>query len=858
MLNRIFNNIMFGLIFILFSQFAFSLLISEVMFDPLSDENYNEWIEIYNENNSSINVSLIKICNMSIKEGYFDNNTQNITSKNGFIIDPYEFFIITDGGSGSLVKENFEIDNKTKIFHTESSSICSGLSNIGKEIILNYDNSSVIYNYTNQSNSEENYGSYYDFNFSEYRNGCVNGGTPGKYIICNETEENKEINFEIQYSFSISNDTLQKDQKLYFYGNITNTNEEITANLTIKIGIKQNDGNYEYPKNMILFDSEIILKKGINTLEKIIGNLSWKSTEYLISGEYKAYSRLVTKYEEKRPYKTFFLYNKANIFLEEFESLNEIIMLNETTLFSFNISNEENEKYNISYGFRIKDFKTVNEGEYDYENWCNTTEIENKTEIKILCVWNPGQNFIAENVTYTIYPKIKFEYENTTIIKEGKRITQIFNGLKDLGEPKLIIEKVKRASFGKFSNIIVEYESKNYGNKIKIITYGYPKQIISDYEFNGIKANDYDNPLHIEIETVRDKNYIISLPIIVKSNCDNYYSNDKYRIRIRIFKELNGDWIETLTEDTNIEIDGRNENLCPKKSIVTPSTNIELSSIQPSGEKNYFTYGDVKFYIETPKKINSNNFKINLNISNTQNETKEFQIISYLYSGNKKYSEEKTEKIILESNKTEEIILENIINKKIENNKEYKIMIKLNSTERKTIKTYSKDTEIEIQENNEIKSFYTLQKKYAKFVKLYATTNDNLGEFELISEFGTQRKTIEKINTTKMFFEEKLKPGINTYFLLLKNNNRTQDVKKLLIFANETEIRIIDEIKEKVDVGLELFANTEENFKENLINSNAIKTITYDFTENRKKLINYLLLTISIMGISSYLWRRYS
>ncbi|MFH0936169.1 MAG: lamin tail domain-containing protein, partial [Candidatus Woesearchaeota archaeon] len=51
-----------------------NLIINEVMYNPSDDENYNEWIEIYNNGNEEIDLSLWKLCNKNILSGFVDSS----------------------------------------------------------------------------------------------------------------------------------------------------------------------------------------------------------------------------------------------------------------------------------------------------------------------------------------------------------------------------------------------------------------------------------------------------------------------------------------------------------------------------------------------------------------------------------------------------------------------------------------------------------------------------------------------------------------------------------------------------------------------------------------------------------------
>lgn len=108
-----------------------NILINEIMYDPEPNDNYNEWIELYNPTNQSINVSGWTITDNSAKdylEGDFDHG--NGTT----IIPPHSYAIITD--HGTKIYENFSIPNNTIRLYVDGSSIGNGLGNNGDKLIL--------------------------------------------------------------------------------------------------------------------------------------------------------------------------------------------------------------------------------------------------------------------------------------------------------------------------------------------------------------------------------------------------------------------------------------------------------------------------------------------------------------------------------------------------------------------------------------------------------------------------------------------------------------------------------------------------------------------------------------------------
>ena len=124
-------------VFLFFIDAANGILINEIMADPIggiTDESLNEWIEIYNNNSDSINVSNWVIGD----DGKNDTIEGGLYGKEGTVIGPFGFAIITD--DSTRVYNNFNVsDDAIRLYVNDSSIGKNGLNNTGEAIYL-YDN----------------------------------------------------------------------------------------------------------------------------------------------------------------------------------------------------------------------------------------------------------------------------------------------------------------------------------------------------------------------------------------------------------------------------------------------------------------------------------------------------------------------------------------------------------------------------------------------------------------------------------------------------------------------------------------------------------------------------------------------
>lgn len=131
--------ILFSVNHIAESQNLTTILINEVMYNPEEDDNYNEWIELYNPTNHSINVSewiLIDNFSEDTIEGDLDhgNGTTIIPSKG--------YAIIAD--HGTRIYENYSISNETIKLYVDDLSIGNGLGNTKDKLILKNSTGTII------------------------------------------------------------------------------------------------------------------------------------------------------------------------------------------------------------------------------------------------------------------------------------------------------------------------------------------------------------------------------------------------------------------------------------------------------------------------------------------------------------------------------------------------------------------------------------------------------------------------------------------------------------------------------------------------------------------------------------------
>ena len=108
-----------------------SIWINEVLYNPTQDENYNEWIELYNPTDQPIDISGWSITDNSAQD-FLEADTQN--GDGTTIILAYGYAIIAD--QGTRIYENFSIPDSAIKLCVDDASIGNGLGNSEDKLIL--------------------------------------------------------------------------------------------------------------------------------------------------------------------------------------------------------------------------------------------------------------------------------------------------------------------------------------------------------------------------------------------------------------------------------------------------------------------------------------------------------------------------------------------------------------------------------------------------------------------------------------------------------------------------------------------------------------------------------------------------
>ncbi|ODS36918.1 hypothetical protein BEH94_05890 [Candidatus Altiarchaeales archaeon WOR_SM1_SCG] len=264
-------------------------VINEIMYNPLQSDYYNEWVELYNPKNYSINLTNWTLCGDALLPGYVNHGDGEIYLNTSVTIPAGGYAIITDGSSGTDVYGNFNVNLNSFAFHVNSPSICGGLENSGETITLNGNNNlidSVNYaGYTSYANGNNK--TLERINLTGiFAESASFGGTPGfenSVVMTNQSNTANETANETQnqtqskpgIQLTLNQDYLEINENLTVTINLAGN---AAGNLSVKIKRNAQDDWLE----------EIFSQDNITCFS---GSITWKVPGNAISGKYKVYAR---------------------------------------------------------------------------------------------------------------------------------------------------------------------------------------------------------------------------------------------------------------------------------------------------------------------------------------------------------------------------------------------------------------------------------------------------------------------------------------------------------------------------------------------------------------------------------------
>ncbi|MBI2128703.1 lamin tail domain-containing protein [Candidatus Woesearchaeota archaeon] len=626
------------------------IVVNEIMYDyPGSDSNH-EWIDIYNNGSEAVNLSGWKF-----REGGTDHS---LTLNNGsYILNASEYAVIADDAATFL----------TDYFDFNSTLLDSSfdLSNSGEELLLKNKTLDVVFNMT------------YNVSLGAAGNNktlCIFNGTwqeciatPGAInnisVQTNQTNATLDVSMSVYLSDIINIDVLYDN--LFKFEILNKADCSAKDNVTFYFNITN-------ASNSLVFEN--------TTTRTDIGCSAYANTGELtmnLTGNYTICGRITNStINDTNPSNDFACKNftvidtrstPCNISIN-LTSDKTIYLTNESIAFSNNL-NDKTFPYKIEY-WKEDLFGT------QIGSRTNTTNTNQKT-------WSPSIDeldqafFIKNRIAYVACNDTNSadDYSEKMVVVRGTNRTD--NSVIQIDEVYLGTDN--KAKFGdslRFKVIIYK------GNSTKTSVQAW-------LESGGEKiskttsTNIYGNY----------QNHTITMPVQIEANCNGAISDGNYNL---VVEGLNASDRET------VYVEGTTSSLCQTVTRYSSSSdtgsqtplNIEQESETPITS---FVYDKVRFNIASPTMIEfGKEFIINITAANTADDEKELYAWAYIFKGRKSITNpmQNRKHLALSKNESMQIYLPVVVEDENIDPGDYKLMVKLNSSARKSLKSVSKAVEL--------------------------------------------------------------------------------------------------------------------------------------------------------------------
>ncbi len=282
------NILLIGILFLILPNIS-ALIISEIMYAPLESEFYNEYVEIYNDGESYIDLTNFTLCEDTLLSGYIDHgDLEKLKLNDSMILTKGNYAIITDGGSGTEVYSNFNANKNALALHVDGASLCGGLVNSGETISLKDSSGNLMNSITYDSSLANNN----DKSMQICSNSWIEEEpTPGSANICQTQTPQTQNQTQTQTQNNQENNLSS-----------TNTKPAIEVNYPLKASLNK---EFIFKIKLINFnqdnyDIKIEIFSNGARIAEIMNNNQWKSTTYYLneiinSNEEKGFTMRVVK-----------------------------------------------------------------------------------------------------------------------------------------------------------------------------------------------------------------------------------------------------------------------------------------------------------------------------------------------------------------------------------------------------------------------------------------------------------------------------------------------------------------------------------------------------------------------------------
>ncbi len=466
---------------------------------------------------------------------------------------------------------------------------------------------------------------------------------------------------------------------------------------------------------------------------------------------------------------------------------------------------------NVSGNITLKIGREKSSGGYDYKYFLNDSDafsFSNYTTFNFS--WVVPEDAIEGN--YKAYSRFDFLNETGSEKEYNSGNTGgkfYINGLEDLGDSAIRIMSIPEImKFGEMGVVLLNFSSNNDNyDSIRFVAYsskhlstGKTQCVSKDLDSSNLCTTPYNSIFaeSYELKNVfRGVNMTLGVPVFLKDNCDKHYKNGKYKFYVKAFYFDGYKWRESAKTDFNLSVSGIIKDNCKttviKKSTITSGT---FSIVKP--KKIILELTTYSKYV-----VVGDDFQTSVQILNTGQTDAIYTIQSYVYNRSRLLSEgyfndswnkgwdANKYNIVIPANENVTIVLENRIKEGI-NSGNFTLKVKIVGE-----KTYEEKRVIEVIAGNLSKKTNStnLSKNQTGIIvlcdyflnQLYVNItnpNDKRVYLRLLKDNETEKNIYIQANQTREFIYKNQAYG--KHFIILQDKKENTLLASCAVNMNNT------------------------------------------------------------------------
>jgi hypothetical protein len=619
-----------------------ALIINEIMYNPSGSDSGHEWIEVYNDRDTSINLEGWKLFEDDV-------NHALISISGNYALNAGEYAVVADEYKTFLL-------DYPDFYGTLLDSAWSSLSNSGEYIAIKNSSLDIVDEIVYPTELANGNGKSLERFDSGWNQSSFVGGSPGKQNNATISEAKKGLKLTVNLDEAYVGATYTSLFRIENLDHISGITDNI--NLTIYYNVSH--------KDRLLFNDTISIE-GLNSFKTADTGLFSPSKEgiYTITGKILNSSVVDHNQDDDIDSKEISIINTMTIPCNiALNITKEKVIYNESESVKF-YNNLNNESLPFTIRYWIEDFF-----EKTYKNPINTSNTNQKS-------WktNIDEEDRVLFIKSEVYPLCNDTNITDNFAESMLIVRSRLSDLDSIEDSRLEITEIdKDAKFGEIIDVKVTIYKGNT-NKYSVSLWA---------EDNGDKISE-TTKIHLY-----DKysSYTGQIPLKIDANCNGKLDDGRYRV---ILGGLDNQYTK------RIEIGGIKSGICPGSTSGSTTTTSSVNSRPKGFEYDLMDFNEI---VDPGKK-----FSTKVKLDNNDDKDISIKVWSYVYRGPNSYSgprEENMKTFTLKANSLEIIELSNVV--AATEPGEYKLKVMVNKDNQKTNDEITKDITISSNQNSVGKS----------------------------------------------------------------------------------------------------------------------------------------------------------